>query len=183
VPRSRFDDDSNFPRVLLTDGDLPQAYCLDYDDAETLVVLLVYAWEDYSQHLEVEKDPKRLFEYLKTLAAKAVANSPYPDWADCLQPIGDIQLIHWQDDPTARGAFTFALPGQDRHCAALFYDFEKKEGPYLIGDSASFGGGWLEAGLETAFNCFSKMLKRRGTLYNPKLAPVNLISSSTYTYY
>ncbi|KAG0091297.1 hypothetical protein BGZ93_005153 [Podila epicladia] len=52
-------------RTLLTDGDLPQAYCFDYDDSEAVVVMLVYAQEEDSR-LRSEKDPAKLFGRWKT---------------------------------------------------------------------------------------------------------------------
>ncbi|KAG0362635.1 hypothetical protein BG005_004752 [Podila minutissima] len=182
APRSPLFNDPAFPRTLLTDGDLPQAYCFDFGDPETVVVMLVYAWEEDSRRLQSEKDPAKLFGRLKSLAAQAAAKSPYPQWADILQPVGDIVLTHWQEDPYALGAFAFAEPGQDWHCAALFYDFEKKQGPYLIGDSYSHGNPWVEGALESAYNCFSAMVKQRGTLLHPDKAPVNLIRSGIYSY-
>ncbi|KAF9542472.1 hypothetical protein EC957_001914 [Mortierella hygrophila] len=182
VPRSPLFNDPAFPRTLITDGDLPQAYCFDYGDPKTVVVMLAYAWEEDSRRLESEKDPAKLFRRLKSLVEQAAAKSPYPQWAQVLQPVGDIVLTHWQEDPYALGAFAFAEPGQDRHCAALFYDFEKKQGPYLIGDSYSHGNPWVEGALESAYNCFSAVVKQRGTLYHPDKAPVNLIRSGMYFY-
>lgn len=182
VPRSPLFNDPEFPRTLLTDGDLPQAYCFDYGDPEMIVVMLAYAWEEDSQRLQNEKDPSMLFDRLKSLAVQASPTSPCPQWAHILQPVGDIVLTHWQEDPHSLGAFAFAKPGQDRHCAALFYDFEKKQGPYLIGDSYSHGNPWVEGTLESAYNCFSAMVKQRGTLHHPSKAPVNIIRSGLYSY-
>lgn len=90
-------------------------------------------------------------------------------------------LIHWQEGPYALGAFAFAEPGQDRHSAVLFYDFEK-EGPHLIGDNCSHGNPWVEGALGSAYNCFSAMVKQRVTLFQPQKAPVNLMRSGFFSY-
>ncbi|KAF9385939.1 hypothetical protein CPB97_004288 [Podila verticillata] len=125
VPRSLLFNDPAFPWTLITDVDLPQVFCFEYSDPETVIVMLAYAWEEDSRRLRSDKDPAKLFAHLKHFATEATVKSPCPQWADIIQPVGDIVLTHWQEDLCALGAFAFAEQGQDQHGAAPFHDFEK----------------------------------------------------------
>ncbi|KDN70399.1 putative flavin containing amine oxidoreductase [Colletotrichum sublineola] len=182
---------SDFPRVILTDTNLPQTYTLDYGHPEYGMVLVTYAWEDLSLQMMAIPDPKELLSKLKGQIARLMKKTKYPEYADYLTPVtdDDIFLIHWQLDRHSYGAFSLGHPGQDKDIASLFYDFQKLSkdvGSRVLinSDCTTFLGGWVDGGLQSAHNTLSAIFERFGSL-NPvaaSLAPSRLLDSTLYQY-
>ncbi|KAK1999877.1 flavin-containing amine oxidoreductase [Colletotrichum falcatum] len=181
----------DFPRVILSDTNLPQTYTLDYGHPDYGMVLVTYAWEDLSLQMMAIQDPKELLSKLKGQIARLMKKTKYPEYVDYLTPVtdDDIFLIHWQLDRHSYGAFSLGHPGQDKDIASLFYDFEKLSkgaGSRVLinSDCTSFLGGWVDGGLQSAHNTLSAIFERFGSL-NPiaaSLAPSRLIHSTLYQY-
>ncbi|KAK1594620.1 flavin-containing amine oxidoreductase [Colletotrichum navitas] len=182
---------SEFPRVILSDTNLPQTYTLDYGHPEYGMVLVTYAWEDLSLQMMAIQDPKELLRKLKEQIARLMKQTKYSDYVDYLTPVtdDDIFLIHWQLDRHSYGAFSLGHPGQDKEIASLFYDFQKlaKDASSRVlvnSDCTSFLGGWVDGGLQSAHNTLSAIFERFGSL-NPvaaSLAPSRLLDSTLYQY-
>ncbi|KAK2024657.1 flavin-containing amine oxidoreductase [Colletotrichum zoysiae] len=181
----------DFPRVILSDTNLPQTYTLDYGHPEYGMVLVTYAWEDLSLQMMAIQDPKELLRKLKEQAARLMKKTKYPEYVDYLTPVtdDDIFLIHWQLDRHSYGAFSLGHPGQDKDIASLFYDFQKlskdtSSRVLINSDCTSFLGGWVDGGLQSAHNTLSAIFERFGSL-NPaaaSLAPSRLLESTLYQY-
>ncbi|KPM41824.1 hypothetical protein AK830_g4714 [Neonectria ditissima] len=181
---------SDFPRVILSDTNLPQAYTLDYGHPDYGMVLLTYAWEDLSEQIMAIQDPQKLLGILKEQIARIMRDTDYPDYADFLTPVtdDDVYLIHWPLDEYSYGAFSLGMPGQDTYISSLFYDYEKLNDTssrvLLNSDCTSFLGGWVDGGLQPAHNSLSAIFEQFGSL-NPlaaSLAPSALIGSTLYQY-
>ncbi|KAI8303008.1 Tryptophan 2-monooxygenase [Colletotrichum sp. SAR11_59] len=183
---------AGFPRVILSDTNLPQTYTLDYGHPDYGMVLVTYAWEDLSLQMMAISDPKELLADLKTQVARIMQETDYAQYADYLTPVtdDDLYLIHWPLDRYSYGAFSLGLPGQDDDISAMFYDYEKfsinnQSSRVLINsDCTSFLGGWVDGGLQPAHNTLSAVFEQFGSL-NPlaaSLAPSALLNSSLYQY-
>jgi tryptophan 2-monooxygenase len=189
--------DVNFPRVVISDTPGPQLYTLDYDHPEYGMVLVTYTWEAQSAAMQQYTDPESLFAYLISLIAEVVAGLPddtpdsYKNFVRDLVAVtrDDYNLIHWQLDPAAQGAFVLGKNGQHTLTQAMFYDFIKLSDPtnvsapiLLSGDSISFTGGWIDGGLQCALNAVSAVLAAKGTVNHPELAPITLLKPDLYDY-
>ncbi|EMT72286.1 Tryptophan 2-monooxygenase [Fusarium odoratissimum] len=185
------DQPADFPRVILSDTDLPQAYTLDYGHPDYGMVLLTYAWEDLSQTILAIQDPHKLLSILKEQIARIMRDSSYPNYADFLDPVtdDDVYLVHWPLDQYSYGAFSLGLPGQDKLISSMFYDYQKlndtSSSRVLINsDCTSFLGGWVDGGLQPAHNSMAAIFERFGSL-NPvaaNFAPSALLGASPYQY-
>ncbi|EXK27342.1 hypothetical protein FOMG_16156 [Fusarium oxysporum f. sp. melonis 26406] len=185
------DQPADFPRVILSDTDLPQAYTLDYGHPDYGMVLLTYAWEDLSQTILAIQDPHKLLSILKEQIARILRDSSYPNYADFLDPVtdDDVYLVHWPLDQYSYGAFSLGLPGQDKLISSMFYDYQKlndtSSSRVLINsDCTSFLGGWVDGGLQPAHNSMAAIFERFGSL-NPvaaEFAPSVLLGASPYQY-
>jgi tryptophan 2-monooxygenase len=185
------DQPADFPRVILSDTDLPQAYTLDYGHPDYGMVLLTYAWEDLSQTILTIQDPHKLLSILKEQIARIMRDSSYPNYADFLDPVtdDDVYLVHWPLDQYSYGAFSLGLPGQDKLISSMFYDHQKlndtSSSRVLINsDCTSFLGGWVDGGLQPAHNSIAAIFERFGSL-NPvaaDFAPSALLGASPYQY-
>ena len=64
--------------------------------------------------------------------------------------------------------FKLQLPGQDHLVQAAYYQFlsvldpATDPGVYLVGDSVSWSGGWVEGALQTGVNAACAVAKRLG---------------------
>ncbi|KAF9761427.1 hypothetical protein IL306_003814 [Fusarium sp. DS 682] len=182
---------ADFPRVILSDTDLSQAYTLDYGHPDYGMVLLTYAWEDLSEAILAIQDPQKLLFILKEQIARIMRDSSYPNYADFLEPVtdDDVYLVHWPLDQYSYGAFSLGLPGQDSLISSMFYDFQKlndtSSSRVLINsDCTSFLGGWVDGGLQPAHNSMAAMFERFGSL-NPvaaQYAPSTLLGATPYQY-
>ncbi|KAF4337259.1 tryptophan-2-monooxygenase [Fusarium beomiforme] len=180
---------ADFPRVILSDTDLPQAYTLDYGHPEYGMVLLTYAWEDLSETILAIQDPHKLLSILKEQISRIMRDSSYPNYADFLEPVtdDDVYLVHWPLDQYSYGAFSLGLPGQDYLISSMFYDYQKlndtSSSRVLINsDCTSFLGGWVDGGLQPAHNSMAAMFERFGSL-NPvaaQYAPSALLGATPY---
>ncbi|QKD50562.2 uncharacterized protein FOBCDRAFT_237560 [Fusarium oxysporum Fo47] len=185
------DQPADFPRVILSDTDLPQAYTLDYGHPDYGMVLLTYAWEDLSQTILAIQDPHRLLSILKEQIARIMRDSSYPNYADFLDPVtdDDVYLVHWPLDQYSYGAFSLGLPGQDKLISSMFYDYQKLKDTsssrvLINSDCTSFLGGWVDGGLQPAHNSMAAIFERFGSL-NPvaaDFAPSVLLGASPYQY-
>ncbi|EXF82896.1 hypothetical protein CFIO01_01266 [Colletotrichum fioriniae PJ7] len=182
---------AGFPRVILSDTNLPQTYTLDYGHPDYGMVLVTYAWEDLSLQMTAISDPKELFTELKTQIDRIMQESDFPEYASLLEPVtdDDIYLIHWPLDRYSYGAFSLGFPGQDVSIESLFYDWERinqtQTSRVLINsDCTSFLGGWVDGGLQPAHNTLSAVLEKFGTLNSAAahLAPSALLGSGLYQY-
>lgn len=189
--------DVHFPRVVISDTAQPQLYTLDYDHPEYGMVLVTYTWEAQSEAMQQYTDPKLLFDYLLGLVETMVAGLPddtpiaYRNFARDLVAVtkDDYNMIHWQLDPIAQGAFVLGTNGQDVLTQAMFYDYTKltdindASPPVLLnGDSIGFTGGWIDGGLQCALNAVSAILSCKGTLNCPELSPSALLVPDFYDY-
>ncbi|KAK7429743.1 hypothetical protein QQZ08_003769 [Neonectria magnoliae] len=181
---------SDFPRVILSDTNLPQAYTLDYGHPDYGMVLLTYAWEDLSEQIMAISDPQKLLGILKKQIARIMRDTKYSDYADNLTPVtsDDVYLIHWPLDEYSYGAFSLGYPGQDTYISSMFYDYEKLNSSssrvLINSDCTSFLGGWVDGGLQPAHNSLSAIFEQFGSLNSAAahLAPSALIGSTLYRY-
>ncbi|KAK1637808.1 flavin-containing amine oxidoreductase-domain containing protein [Colletotrichum phormii] len=182
---------AGFPRVILSDTNLPQTYTLKYGHPDYGMVLVTYAWEDLSLQMTAISDPKELLTELKMQIDRIMQDSDFPEYASLLEPVtdDDIYLIHWPLDRYSYGAFSLGFPGQDVSIESLFCDWERinqtQNSRVLINsDCTSFLGGWVDGGLQPAHNTLSAALEKFGTLNSAAshLAPSALLGSGLYQY-
>ncbi|KAF5020220.1 hypothetical protein F66182_7785 [Fusarium sp. NRRL 66182] len=182
---------SDFPRVILSDTNLPQAYTLDYGHPDYGMVLLTYAWEDLSEQILAIQDPKELLSILKEQIDRIMRDSSYPDYSSYLNPVtsDDVYLVHWPLDEYSYGAFSLGLPGQDKLISSMFYDYQKlneslNSRVLINSDCTSFLGGWVDGGLQPAHNSLAAIFERFGSLNSAAahLSPSALIGPSLYQY-
>jgi tryptophan 2-monooxygenase len=163
------DQDGNqrpdIPQTIQTD-ELPRGvYCLNYPHTQQGVVIVSYTWGDDSTKL-ASVEPVRRFARFKEVLARIC-----PPFADNLVPANgerDIFNVDWESAEHYYGAFKLQLPGQDRLVQDAYYQYlsvlkpESDPGVYLVGDSVSWSGGWVEGALQTGVNAACAVARRLG---------------------
>ena len=155
----------DIPQTIQTD-ELPRGvYCLDYDHTNEGVVIVSYTWGDDSSKISVVEPMERFRKFKEVLARIC------PPFAESLVPARgerDILNVDWEMSEHYYGAFKLQLPGQDHLVQAAYYQFlsaldpATDPGVYLVGDSVSWSGGWVEGALQTGVNAACAVAKRLG---------------------
>ena len=163
------DQDGNprpdIPQTIQTD-ELPRGvYCLNYPHTQQGVVIVSYTWGDDSTKL-ASLEPVRRFARFKEVLARIC-----PPFAENLVPANgesDILNVDWEAAEHYYGAFKLQLPGQDHLVQEAYFQFlsvlkpDADPGVYLVGDSVSWSGGWVEGALQTGVNAACAVAKRLG---------------------
>lgn len=155
----------DIPQSIQTD-ELPRGvYCLDYPHTKEGVVIVSYTWGDDSSKISVVEPAERFRRF------KEVLGRICPPFAENLIPANgerDLLNVDWEMAEHYYGAFKLQLPGQDRLVQAAYYHFLNALDPaldpgvYLVGDSVSWSGGWVEGALQTGVNAACAVAKRLG---------------------
>ena len=155
---------ADIPQTIQTD-ELPRGvYCLDYPHTDEGVVIVSYTWGDDSSKLS-SLEPVPRFKKFRDVIAKLC-----PPFAEKLVPRHgerDILNVDWEATEHYYGAFKLQLPGQDHLVQESYYQFlsvlsESDPGVYLVGDSVSWSGGWVEGALQTGVNAACAVARRLG---------------------
>jgi tryptophan 2-monooxygenase len=156
---------ADIPQSIQTD-ELPRGiYCLDYPHTTEGVVIVSYTWGDDSSKISVVEPGERFRKF------KEVLERICPPFAENLIPKNgerDILNVDWEMTEHYYGAFKLQLPGQDHLIQAAYYHFlnaldpASDPGVYLVGDSVSWSGGWVEGALQTGVNAACAVAKRLG---------------------
>ncbi|KAI0781720.1 hypothetical protein BC629DRAFT_1582702 [Irpex lacteus] len=126
------------PRVILSDGVVPQLYMLDYGDPDYGLVLVVYAWEQDSIDLQGFTDGCEFYQHLvRNLHEDLKKSSEWKDWTNNLEPYDDLNFKHWQLDPLHLGAFVISGPSHDWLAKTMFYDHLKLSSDHDASNSSS----------------------------------------------
>lgn len=160
----------DIPQTIQTD-ELPRGvYCLDYPHTQQGVVIVSYTWGDDSTKL-ASVEPGVRFRRFKEVLARIC-----PPFAENLVPANgesDILNVDWESAEHYYGAFKLQLPGQDRLVQKAYYQFlsaldpDTDPGVYLVGDSVSWSGGWVEGALQTGVNAACAVARRLGGSLGP----------------
>jgi tryptophan 2-monooxygenase len=181
--------DKDFPRDILSDKLPGQGYTLDYGREQYLADLQHYAWKGGST--AVENYTAEELEAIVMALYKEVSESggDLSDLAERHRPRGGqegLVKFDWQKDPRFNGAFVLAGRDQQKHIAAMDYDFLKMRKAdaipiFYMSDCASQTSGWFDA-VRGMVNVCSAIIGTYGALYAKEEQPFLVMTENLYTY-
>jgi monoamine oxidase len=164
--KTKFWLDEKLPVVTLTDRPTRATYFMDYGkDAKGGSLLLSYTWGDDSNKLMALSESQ-----LRAMCENVLGELYGPAFSK--QELSDFRVISWQQEPGYNGAFRLDYAGQYHDHNALFNQARgsvkrgSKDGLFLAGEGASWGGGWIEGGLQSGLDAACCTIRLLGGTIN-----------------
>lgn len=180
-------NEREFPHVLVSDLSSRHMYLRPGRNANTRVLLMWYGWQRAYDALAGMTDDQ-MVEECSEVARKIVKGTKYErGWRKILENVVEYKAIRWQGHSFAGSAFQIAEPGDNqklRDASFLWGSAGRMANWNTFSAMADLqgAGGWNEGGYTKAAIDISAILVGRGTVYNDRLAPCNLLNKNTLVF-